>query len=74
VRGPTSAKIGAITARKPSPGVVACIGQAKAKRDPFKRLPMPCRDADSGMDQLMREDGRDLCRHRVGRVGEGRNG
>ena len=48
--------------------------KAKAKGDPFKRFPMPCRDADSGMDQLMREDGRDLCRHRVGRVGEGRNG
>ena len=29
---------------------------------------MPCRDADSGMDQLMREDGCDLRRHRVGRV------
>jgi hypothetical protein len=29
---------------------------------------MPCRDADSGMDQLMRENGRDLRRHRVGRV------
>jgi hypothetical protein len=36
------------------------------QRDPFKRLPMPCRDADGGMDQLMREDGRDLRRHRVG--------
>ena len=44
--------------------------QAKAKRDPFKRLPMPCRDADSGMDQLMREDGGDLRRHGVGRMGE----
>jgi hypothetical protein len=31
---------------------------------------MPCRDADGGMDQLMREDGRDLRRHRVGRVRE----
>src|SRR3546814_4060618 len=29
---------------------------------------MPCRDADCGMDQLMREDGRDLRRHGVGRV------
>src|SRR3546814_7533532 len=29
---------------------------------------MPCRDADCGMDKLMREDGRDLRRHRVGRV------
>jgi hypothetical protein len=29
---------------------------------------MPCRDADSGMDQLMRENGRDLRRHRIGRV------
>src|SRR3546814_7014494 len=29
----------------------------------------PCRDADSGMDQLMREDGSDLCRHGVGRMG-----
>src|SRR3546814_19691630 len=37
-------------------------------RSPFKRLPMPCRDADCGMDQLMREDGRDLRRHGVGRV------
>lgn len=31
---------------------------------------MPCRDADSGMDQLMREDGRDLRRHGVRRVRE----
>src|SRR3546814_10543970 len=30
----------------------------------------PCRDADSGMDQFMREDGRDLCRHGVGRMGK----
>ena len=42
--------------------------KTKAKGDPFKRLPMPCRDADCGMDQLMREDGRDLRRHRIGRV------
>ena len=42
--------------------------QAKTKGDPFKRLSMPCRDADGGMDQLMREDGRDLRRHRVGHV------
>jgi hypothetical protein len=40
--------------------------KAKPVRDPFKRLPMPCRDADSGMDQLMRENGRDLRRHRIG--------
>ena len=31
---------------------------------------MPCRDADSGMDQFMREDGRDLRRHGVGRMGK----
>src|SRR3546814_1050340 len=30
----------------------------------------PCRDADSGMYQFMREDGRDLCRHGVGRMGK----
>src|SRR3546814_7810067 len=30
----------------------------------------PCRDAESGMDQFMREDGRDLCRHGVGRMGK----
>src|SRR3546814_4403146 len=41
---------------------------AQPKGGPFKRLPMPCRDADCGMDQLMREDGRDLRRHGVGRV------
>jgi hypothetical protein len=29
---------------------------------------MPCRDADGGMDKLMREDGRDLRWHGVGRV------
>ncbi len=29
---------------------------------------MPCRDADGGMDQLMREDGRDLRWHGVRRV------
>src|SRR3546814_13514211 len=34
------------------------------------RSPMPCRDADGGMDQLMREDGRDLRRHGVRRVRE----
>src|SRR3546814_8804906 len=29
----------------------------------------PCRDADSGMNQIMREDASDLCRHGVGRMG-----
>ena len=31
---------------------------------------MPCRDTNRRVDQLMREDGRDLRRHGVGRVGE----
>src|SRR3546814_1271746 len=44
--------------------------EPQPQRDPFKRFPMPCRDADGGMDQLMREDGRDLRRHGVRRVRE----
>src|SRR3546814_1689304 len=39
-------------------------------RAPFKRFPMPCRDADGGMDQLMREAGRDLRRPGVRRARE----
>ena len=42
--------------------------QAKPDRDPFKRFPMTRRDADSGVHQFVREDGRDLRGHRVGRV------
>src|SRR3546814_8789663 len=44
--------------------------EPQPQREPFKRFPMPCRDADGGMDQLMREDGRDLRRHGVRRVRE----
>src|SRR3546814_1430012 len=44
--------------------------EPQPQRDPFKRFPMPCRDADGGMDQLMREDGRDLRRHGVRPVRE----
>ena len=35
-------------------------GQAKPKRDPFKRLPGSGRDVDRRVDQLVREDGSDL--------------
>ena len=42
--------------------------QAKPDRNSFKRLPVPGRDPDRGVDQLVREDGGDLRRHRVGRV------
>lgn len=42
--------------------------QSKPDRDTFKRLPVPGRDPDRGVDQLVREDGRNLRRHCVGRV------
>ncbi len=41
--------------------------QAKPDRNSFRRLPVPGRNTDRGVDQLVRKDGRDLRRHRVGR-------